>query len=421
MATEPVNVSEFQELARLALPKMYYDYYSGGAEDQQTLRENVEAFRRITFWPRILIDVNRVDLSTSILGYNISAPIIVAPTGSHQLAHPQGEVATAKAAATCNTIMVLSFTSSCTIEEVATSCNAVRFYQLYIYKRRDIAATLVQRAEKNGFKAIILTADTPRLGRREADIKNKMIAPQLKNLEGLFSTKATSDGGSILEAYVNETMDPSLSWKDIEWLRSVTKLPILIKGVLTREDAVKTVQVGVDGIIVSNHGARQLDYSPATISVLEEVVHAVEGRVPVLMDGGIRRGTDVFKALALGAQAVLVGRPVIYGLAAKGEYGVRRVLEMLKDEFELTMALSGCSSVKDITRRHVRTEHERLLSMIYISAKLSATVVSFPTEYVKHQTLCSSEYRHSSAREFESAKYAEKNSVNEIIQTQILW
>ncbi|KAK0587661.1 hypothetical protein LWI29_026535 [Acer saccharum] len=197
MATEPVNVSEFQELARLALPKMYYDYYSGGAEDQQTLRENVEAFRRITFRPRILIDVSRVDLSTSILGYNISAPIIVAPTG---------EVATAKAAATCNTIMVFVFIDNKSILLPLSPYNE-------IYKRRDIAATLVQRAEKNGFKAIVLTADTPRLGRREADIKNKMIAPQLKNLEGLFSTKATSDGGSILEAYINETMDPSLSWK----------------------------------------------------------------------------------------------------------------------------------------------------------------------------------------------------------------
>ncbi|KAH7565634.1 hypothetical protein JRO89_XS09G0237500 [Xanthoceras sorbifolium] len=389
MAAEPVNVSEFQELARLALPKMYYDFYCGGAEDQHTLRENLEAFRRITFRPRILIDVSRVDLSTSILGYNISMPIIVAPTAMHQLALPEGpirEVATARAAATSNTIMILSFTSSCTIEEVAASCNAVRFYQLYIYKKRDITATLVQRAEKNGYKAIVLTADTPRLGRREADIKNKMIAPRLKNLEGLFSTKVTSDGGSDLEAYAKETMDPSLCWKDIGWLRSITKLPILIKGVLTREDgkikfiprlnsvvltldilpfaARKAVQVGVDGIIVSNHGARQLDYSPATISVLEEVVRAVEGRVPVLMDGGIRRGTDVFKALALGAQAVLVGRPVIYGLAAKGERGVQRVLEMLKDEFELTMALSGCPSVKDITRRHVTTEHERLHSML---------------------------------------------------------
>ncbi|KAJ4717745.1 Peroxisomal (S)-2-hydroxy-acid oxidase [Melia azedarach] len=364
MASEPVNVNEFQELARLALPKMYYDFYSGGAEDQHTLKENVEAFRRITFRPRVLLDVSRIDLSTTVLGYKISAPIIIAPTAMHKLANPDGEVATARAAASCNTIMVLSFSSSCTIEEVAASCNAIRFYQLYVYKQRHIAATLVQRAERNGFKALVLTADTPRLGRREADIKNKMIAPQLKNLEGLFSTKVSSDTGSILEAFANQTMDASLSWKDVEWLKSITNLPILIKGVLTREDAIKAVEVGVAGIIVSNHGARQLDYSPATISVLEEVVHAVKGRVPILMDGGVRRGTDVFKAMALGAQAVLIGRPVIYGLAAKGEYGVKRVFEMLKDEFELTMALSGCPSVKHITRNHVRTERERLHSML---------------------------------------------------------
>ncbi|KAH9665367.1 peroxisomal (S)-2-hydroxy-acid oxidase GLO4 [Citrus sinensis] len=364
MAAEPVNLNEFQELARLALPKMYYDFYAGGAEDEHTLKENVEAFHRITFRPRILVDVSRIDLSTTILDYKISAPIIIAPTALHKLANPEGEVATARAAASCNTIMVLSFTSSCSIEEVAASCNAVRFYQLYVFKKRDIAATLVQRAERNGFKALVLTADTPRLGRREADIKNKMITPQLKNLEGLLSTKVSSDTGSNLEAYAKETMDASLSWKDLEWLRSITKLPILIKGILTREDAIKAVEVGVAGIIVSNHGARQLDYSPATISALEEVVHAVKGRVPILMDGGVRRGTDVFKALALGAQAVLIGRPVVYGLAAKGEYGVRRVIEMLKDEFELTMALTGCPSVKHITRNHVRTEHERIHSML---------------------------------------------------------
>ncbi|KAH9665366.1 peroxisomal (S)-2-hydroxy-acid oxidase GLO4 [Citrus sinensis] len=318
----------------------------------------------LRFRPRILVDVSRIDLSTTILDYKISAPIIIAPTALHKLANPEGEVATARAAASCNTIMVLSFTSSCSIEEVAASCNAVRFYQLYVFKKRDIAATLVQRAERNGFKALVLTADTPRLGRREADIKNKMITPQLKNLEGLLSTKVSSDTGSNLEAYAKETMDASLSWKDLEWLRSITKLPILIKGILTREDAIKAVEVGVAGIIVSNHGARQLDYSPATISALEEVVHAVKGRVPILMDGGVRRGTDVFKALALGAQAVLIGRPVVYGLAAKGEYGVRRVIEMLKDEFELTMALTGCPSVKHITRNHVRTEHERIHSML---------------------------------------------------------
>ncbi|KAL9463626.1 hypothetical protein AB3S75_001438 [Citrus x aurantiifolia] len=364
MAAEPVNLNEFQELARLALPKMYYDFYAGGAEDEHTLKENVEAFHRITFRPRILVDVSRIDLSTTILDYKISAPIIIAPTAFHKLANPEGEVATARAAASCNTIMVLSFTSSSSIEEVAASGNAVRFYQLYVFKKRDITATLVQRAERNGFKALVLTADTPRLGRREADIKNKMITPPSKNLEGLLSTKVSSDTGSNLEADAKETMDASLSWKDLEWLRSITNLPILIKGILTREDAIKAVEVGVAGIIVSNHGARQLDYSPATISALEEVVHAVKGRVPILMDGGVRRGTDVFKALALGAQAVLIGRPVVYGLAAKGEYGVRRVIEMLKDEFELTMALTGCPSVKHITRSHVRTEHERIHSML---------------------------------------------------------
>ncbi|KDO36217.1 hypothetical protein CISIN_1g039466mg, partial [Citrus sinensis] len=263
MAAEPVNLNAFQELARLALPKMYYDFYAGGVENQYTLKENMEAFHGITFWPRILVDVCRIDISTSTLDYKISASIIIAPTGLHKLANPEGEVATARAAASCNTIMVLSFTSSCSIEEVAASCNAA-------YKKRDMAATLVQRAERNGFMALVLTADTPRLDRREADIKNKMIAQQLKNLEGLLSTKVTSDTGSNLEAYAKETMDPSLSWKDIEWLRSITNLPILIKGVLTREDAIKAVEVGVAGIIVSNHGARQLDYTPATISALEE-------------------------------------------------------------------------------------------------------------------------------------------------------
>ncbi|XP_077236427.1 peroxisomal (S)-2-hydroxyacid oxidase GLO4-like [Tasmannia lanceolata] len=364
MAVDPVNVSEFQELARQNLPKMYYDFFSGGAEDQYTLKDNIKAFQRITFQPKILVDVNNINVSTTILGYKISAPIMIAPTSLHKFAHPEGEVATARAAASCNTIMVLSFSSTCTIEEVASSCDAIRFFQLYVYKRRDVSAKLVERAERNGFKAIVLTADTPRIGRREADIKNKMVAPKLKNLEGLLSVDVDSEGGSKLEAFVSQTMDPSLSWKDIGWLKSITNLPILIKGVLTAEDAKKAVEVGFDGIIVSNHGARQLDYTPATISVLEEVVQAVGGKVPVLLDGGVRRGTDVFKALALGAQAVLVGRPVIYGLAAKGESGVRRTIEMLKDELELTMALNGCCCIKDITRSHVRTERDRLKSLL---------------------------------------------------------
>ncbi|KAI3432959.1 (S)-2-hydroxy-acid oxidase [Psidium guajava] len=381
MAEDPVNVNEYQELARQALPKMYYDFYAGGAEDQHTLKENVEAFRRITLRPRILIDVSKISLSTTILGYNVSAPIMIAPTAMHRLAHPEGEVATARAAAASNIIMILSYMSMCTVEEVASSCDAIRFFQIYVYKRRDVTAQLVQRAERSGYKAIVLTVDVPRLGRREADIKNnsvtvklflslvlfpydRMIAPQLKNFEGLLSTQVVSDEGSNLQAFAASTIDNSLSWKDVGWLRSITKLPILIKGVLTQEDAIKAVEAGAAGIVVSNHGARQLDYSPATISVLEEVVHAVKGKVPVFVDGGVRRGTDVFKALALGAQAVLIGRPVVYGLAAKGETGVKRVTEMLKDELELTMALSGCPTIKDITRGHVITDRERLHSSL---------------------------------------------------------
>ncbi|XP_058079293.1 peroxisomal (S)-2-hydroxyacid oxidase GLO4-like isoform X4 [Magnolia sinica] len=347
MAGDPVNINEFQELARQALPKMYYDYYTGGAEDEHTLRENVEAFQRITFQPRILVDVSNVDVSSSILGYNVSVPIMIAPTGMHKLAHPKGEMATARAAAACNTIMVLSFSSNCTIEEVASSCNAIRFYQLYAYQRRDVSAKLVQRAQQNGFKAIVLTADAPKSGRRERDIKNKMVVPKLKNLEGLLSVEVDSEGGSKFEAFTSRTRDPSLNWKDIGWLKSITTLPILIKGVLTAEDgnivhgragkvifsidfaARMAVDVGAAGVIVSNHGARQLDYVPASISVLEEI-----------------------------------GRPVIYGLAAKGEHGARQVIEMLRNELELTMSLNGCRSIKDITRSYVRTEHERLRSSL---------------------------------------------------------
>ncbi|XP_056163198.1 peroxisomal (S)-2-hydroxyacid oxidase GLO4-like [Syzygium oleosum] len=344
------------------------------------------------FMPRILIDVSEISLSTTILGYNVSAPIMIAPTARHKLAHPEGvkpefswgnsfarllvlivamqffrlpgEVATARAAAACNVIMILSYMSMCTVEEVASSCDAIRFFQIYVYKRRHITAQLVQRAERSGYKAIVLTVDVPRLGRREADIKNKMIAPQLKNFEGLLSTQVVSDDGSRVKAFAYSTVDASLSWKDIGWLRSITKSPILIKGVLTHEDAIKAVEAGVAGIIVPNHGARQLDYTAATISVLEEVVHAIKGKVPVFVDGGVWRGTDVFKALALGAEAVLIGRPVVYGLAAKGETGVKRVTEMLKDELELTMALSGCPTIKDITRGHVITDRERLHSSL---------------------------------------------------------
>ncbi|XP_040873563.1 peroxisomal (S)-2-hydroxy-acid oxidase GLO1-like isoform X3 [Glycine max] len=335
------NVNEYEAIAKEKLPKMVYDYYASGAEDQWTLKENQNAFSRILFRPRILVDVSKIDLTATVLGFKISMPIMIAPTAMQKMAHPEGELATARAASAAGTIMTLSSWATSSVEEVASTGPDIRFFQLYVFKDRNVAAQLVRRAERAGFKAIALTVDTPILGRREADIKNRFTLPShlvLKNFEGLDLRKLD---------------------KDIQWLQTITSLPILLKGVLTAEDTRIAVQAGVAGIIVSNHGARQLDYVPATIMALEEVVKAAQGRIPVFLDGGIRRGTDVFKALALGAAGVFIGRPVLFSLAADGEAGVRKVLQMLRDEFELTMALSGCRSLKEITRDHVVTEWDR--------------------------------------------------------------
>lgn len=349
---------EYEAIAKKKLPKMVYDYYASGAEDEWTLQENRNAFSRIMFRPRILIDVSKIDMTTTILGFNISTPIMIAPTAMQKMAHPEGELATARAASAAGTIMTLSSWATSSVEEVASTGPGIRFFQLYVFKDRNIVIQLVKRAERAGFKAIALTVDTPRLGRREADIKNRFTLPPyltLKNFEGLDIGKLDKTDDSALASYVAGQVDRSLSWKDIKWLQTITHLPILVKGVLTAEDARIAVQAGAAGIIVSNHGARQLDYVPATIMALEEVVKAVQGRVPVFLDGGVRRGTDVFKALALGASGIFIGRPVLFSLAADGEAGVRKVLQMLRDEFELTMALSGCRSLQEITRKHIVT------------------------------------------------------------------
>ncbi|KAE8675324.1 Peroxisomal (S)-2-hydroxy-acid oxidase GLO4 [Hibiscus syriacus] len=384
MEEEPVNVNEFKELARKAPPKMYYDFYTGGAEDQYTLQENEEAFCRIINRPRILRDVRSIDLSTTMSGYNISMPVLIAPTSMHKLANPEGVTYSASKISDLNLFQnfyrVLSTGSTCSLEEVALSCSAIRFFQLFVYKRRDISAKLVQRAESNGYKAIVLTVDCPRIGRRESDVKNKrtICIPifHLLSIIDMNTTHRTSaEEPGWMEVQVWKLLSTGLSMlcsierigshmctrTDIAWLKSTTNLPILIKRVLTSEDAIKSLEVGVSGIIVSNHVGRQLDYSPATIDVLEEVVHAVGGKVPVFIEGGMWRGTDVFKAMALAARAVLAGCV----RTCERRYGVKRVLEMLKDELELAMALSGCSSLKEITRSHVRTEREQqIVSML---------------------------------------------------------
>ncbi|XP_062184876.1 glycolate oxidase 3-like [Phragmites australis] len=358
------NVSDYEELAKQKLPKMVYDFYASGAEDQWTLKENREAFSRILFRPRALIDVSHIDMSMSVLGYKISMPIMVAPTALHKLAHPEGELASARASAAAGTIMTLSSWSSCSIEEVKSTGAGIRFFQLSVYKDRNLVQQLVRRAEKAGYKAIALTVDAPRLGRRESDIRKQVFTlPQnvvLKSFEGLDLGSMDKTNASGLAAYVASQVDSSLSWKDFKWLQTTTRLPILVKGVITAEDARIATECGFAGIIMSNHGGRQLDYLPATISCLEEVVREVKGRVPVFLDGGIRRGTDVFKALALGASGVFIGRPLLFALAVDGEAGVRNALQMLRDELEIAMALSGCASLKEITRDHVSTESDRI-------------------------------------------------------------
>ncbi|XBI84616.1 hypothetical protein VPH35_092888 [Triticum aestivum] len=314
MGETVTNVSEYQAIAKQKLPKMAYDYYASGAEDEWTLKENREAFSRILFRPRILIDVSTIDMTTSVLGMKISMPIMISPTAFQKMAHPEGEYATARAASAAGTVMTLSSWATSSVEEVASTGPGIRFFQLYVYKDRKVVEQLVRRAEKAGFKAIALTVDTPRLGRREADIKNRFVLPPgltLKNFEGLNLGTMDQANDSGLASYVAGQIDRTLSWKDVKWLQSITTMPILVKGVITAEDARLAVHSGAAGIIVSNHGARQLDYVPATISALEEVVTAAQGRIPVYLDGGVRRGTDVFKALALGASGVFVSHPSI--------------------------------------------------------------------------------------------------------------
>ncbi|XP_070588775.1 2-Hydroxyacid oxidase 1 isoform X2 [Erythrolamprus reginae] len=316
---------------------------------------------RLRLYPRMLKNVSTLDLSTSILGEKISMPICIAATAMQCMAHEDGEIASARACRSAGTGMMLSSWSTTSIEEVAQAApKTILWLQLYIYKDREVTRSLVQRAEKAGYKGIFVTVDTPYLGKRLDDVRNKFrLSPHLrmKNFETnelAFSSDKGYGENSGLSIYVAEAIDPSISWNDLKWLRELTSLPIVAKGILRADDAREAVKLGVNGILVSNHGARQLDGVPATIEALPEIIDAVEGKTEVFLDGGIRKGTDVLKALALGAKAVFVGRPVLWGLAYQGEDGVKEVLQMLKEEFKLAMALSGCPTVEAIDRTLVR-------------------------------------------------------------------
>ncbi|NXH02239.1 HAOX2 oxidase, partial [Loxia leucoptera] len=341
-----VCLSDFEAYAKKYLPKIAWDYFAAGADDCTTRDENILAYKRIRFRPRMLRDVSVVDIRTKILGSEISFPVGIAPTGFHQLAWPDGEKSTARAARAMDTCYIASTYSTCTLEEISAAApGGLRWFQLYIHRNRTASQQLVRRAEALGFQGLVLTADLPYTGKRRDDVRNGFRLPphmKVKNLEGAFEVCKMS------------LLDPSVTWNDIYWLQSLTRLPIIIKGILTREDAELAVHHGVQGIIVSNHGGRQLDEGPATIDALVEVVEAVRGRVEVYVDGGIRKGSDVLKALALGAKCVFIGRPALWGLAYKGEEGLQDVLRILQDEFCLSMALAGCASVSEIGQHLVQ-------------------------------------------------------------------
>jgi 4-hydroxymandelate oxidase len=340
--TLPLNLHEYQEAARAVLSPMTYDYYAGGACDEVTLRANREAFDYWRLLPRVLRGMKDAVLETTVLGQSISVPVILAPTGLHRLAHPEGEPATARAARRAGTIFTLSTSASSTVEEVAPHAGSW-WLQLYTHRDRSVTRDLVQRAEAAGAAALMVTVDLPVLGRREADLRNVFTLPddvRLVNWPG-------SEGEYV--GHIGE-MDRALSWADLEWIAAIAKLPMILKGILAPEDAHLAFEHGAEAIVVSNHGGRQLDGCVASLDALPAVVEAVAGRGEVLMDGGVRRGTDVLKALALGARAVLIGRPYLWGLAVDGEEGVAQVLELLRAEIVQAMVLCGCASVEEVDR-----------------------------------------------------------------------
>jgi 4-hydroxymandelate oxidase len=347
-----VNLYDIEAAALARLPRPTRDYCSGGAGDEITLERNRAAYEAIAIHYRVLRDVSQRDLTTSVLGIPLSMPIVIAPTACHELVHPDGELATARAAGSAGTLMVISTLANYAIEDISREATGPLWFQLYVYRDRGVTRELMRRAEAAGCRAIVLTVDAPVGGLRERDVRNEFRLPEGIVMRNLLpagrSFAGLDDGGGSAAAYINAMLDPSISWRDLDWLAAQTKLPMLVKGIVRADDAVRAREHGAQGVVVSNHGGRQLDTSPATIEVLEPIATAIDGRIEVLIDGGIRRGTDVLKALALGARAVMLGRPILWGLAVEGEAGVQRVLEILRQELDVAMALAGCCNVDEI-------------------------------------------------------------------------
>jgi L-lactate dehydrogenase (cytochrome) len=347
-----LNVFDFEAIAQKVMKKEAWDYYSSGADDEVTLRENHAAFQRVWLRPRVLVDVTKVDMRCKILGYDSSFPLYISATALAKLAHPEGEVVLTRAAYSQGIIQMMPTLASRSLEDMvaARQPGQVQFFQLYVNSSRKITEELIRRAEKGGAKALFITVDAPQLGRREKDMRNKFTANEA-NVQKEKGTAVDRNQGTARA--ISSFIDPSLSWKDLAWFKSITTLPIVLKGVQCGEDAILAAKHGVAGIVVSNHGGRQLDYCRSAIEILPEVMDALrsvgaEKKLEVFVDGGVRRGSDIFKALALGAKAVGIGRPTLYGLASYGQEGVEKVVTILRDELDMTMKLMGTPAVSDV-------------------------------------------------------------------------
>jgi 4-hydroxymandelate oxidase len=347
-----VNLSDFEALARARLPAQAIEYVAGGSGDELTLRRNRTAFDAISLLPRVLVDVSTVDSRVDLLGLSLPFPVLLAPAGFQLLLHPEGERASARAAGEAGTVLVASTVSTTRLEDIATAATGPLWFQLYVQRDRGYTRELVARVEAAGYRALLLTADAPVLGPRDREKRAGFALPpgvSLANLQPLLPSYGPDQHHDPNSIY-NPFLDPSITWETFDWLRSQTRLPLGIKGVLAADDARLAVEHGAELIVVSNHGGRCLDSVPATIEALPAVVEAVAGRVPVLLDGGVRRGTDVVKALARGARAVLIGRPYLWALASMGESGVTRALQLLTMELHAAMALCGTPRIADIGR-----------------------------------------------------------------------
>jgi isopentenyl diphosphate isomerase/L-lactate dehydrogenase-like FMN-dependent dehydrogenase len=341
----PVNVADYERLAAERLEPGPLAYFAGGANDERTLEDNVAAWGRWQLRPRVLVDVAHPSTGTTVLGRPVAVPLMIAPVAFQRVAHPDGEVAMARAAAAAGTVMVVSTLATATWDEIAGT-GVERWFQLYVPRDEGLAKDLVAGARDRGFSALVITVDTPVLGRRERDLRTGFTIQALLGLEAFSGTSLTPHTAF-------NAMSASVTWADVEHFAELAGLPIVLKGVLTAEDGRLAAEHGAAAVVVSNHGGRQLDGVAATADALPEVVEAVDGRIEVYVDGGIRRGTDVVRALALGARAVLAGRAPLWGLAAGGEDGARHVLEFLQAETRLALQLTGCRTPADVTRAHV--------------------------------------------------------------------